>query len=133
MKLFMESNLFQRTAKCITGTYKKSLVFLSRSKLKKFDNYLKEEKYVDKVKNGKTVKYSLTQGTKFLTTHIKLDGDKLHSKNGEIESNINYSAIVTITFTDIVMHEKVYINPLGLMITDSLKRKRCCNRKEDPL
>ncbi len=40
------------------------------------------------------------------------------SKNGEIESNINYSAIVTITFTDMSDPQKVYINPLGLMITD---------------
>lgn len=99
--------------------YKKSLVFLSRSAAKKFDNYLKEEKYVDKVKNGKTVEIYFNTGDKISDNTYQIRWRQTtFSKNGEIESNINYSAIVTITFTDMSDPQKVYINPLGLMITD---------------
>lgn len=108
-----------RDSEVYNRNYKKSLVFLSRSAAKKFDNYLKDEKYVDKVKNGKTVDIIFNTGDKISENTYQIRWRQTtYSKNGEVESNINYSAIVTITFTDINDPQKIYINPLGLMITD---------------
>lgn len=108
-----------RDTEVYNKNYRKALNFLSRSTAKKFDNYLKEEKYVEKVQNGKTVEIAFNTGDKISDNTYQIRWKQTtFSKDGNIESNINYSAIVTITFTDITDPKKVYINPLGLMVVD---------------
>lgn len=99
--------------------YKKSLAFLSKSASKKIDNYLKAEKYVEKFQNGKTVEIAFNTGDKISDNTYQIRWKQsTYTKNGELESQINYSAIITIGFNEITDSKMLYINPLGLMIVD---------------
>ena len=107
-----------RNTEVYEKNYRKSLAYLSRSSSKKIDNYLKDEGYVDKVKNGKTVEISFNTGTKISDNTYQIRWRQTtYNKEGEIESSINYSAIITITFTE-VSEKTLYVNPLGLLIVD---------------
>lgn len=107
-----------RNTEVYEKNYRKSLAYLSRSSAKKIDNYLKDEGYVDKVKNGKTVEISFNTGARISDNTYQIRWRQTtYNKEGEIESNINYSAILTVTFTE-VSEKTLYINPLGLMIVD---------------
>lgn len=107
-----------RNTEVYEKNYRKALSYLSRSAAKKIDNYLKEEDYVKKVENGKTVEIAFNTGDKISENTYQIRWRQTtYTKDGEVESNINYSAILTITFTD-VSEKTLYINPLGLMIVD---------------
>ena len=107
-----------RNTEVYEKNYRKALSYLSRSAAKKIDNYLKEEDYVKKVENGKTVEIAFNTGDKISENTYQIKWRQTtYTKDGEVESNINYSAILTITFTD-VSEKTLYINPLGLMIVD---------------
>lgn len=107
-----------RNTEVYEKNYRKALSYLSRSAAKKIDNYLKEEDYVKKVENGKTVEISFNTGDKISDSTYQIRWRQTtYAKDGTVESNINYSAILTITFTD-VSEKTLYVNPLGLMIVD---------------
>ncbi|MDY2801263.1 MAG: type IV secretion system protein [Fusobacterium mortiferum] len=107
-----------RNTEIYEKNYRKSLAYLSRNSSKKIDSYLKDEGYVDKVKNGKTVEISFNTGTRISDNTYQIRWRQTtYTKEGEIESSINYSAIITITFTE-VSEKTLYINPLGLLIVD---------------
>lgn len=107
-----------RNTEVYEKNYRKALSYLSRSAAKKIDNYLKEEDYVKKVQNGKTVEIAFNTGDKISENTYQIRWRQTtYTKDGEVESNINYSAILTITFTD-VSEKTLYVNPLGLMIVD---------------
>ena len=91
-----------RNTEVYEKNYRKALSYLSRSAAKKIDNYLKEEDYVKKVENGKTVEIAFNTGDKISENTYQIRWRQTtYTKDGEVESNINYSAILTITFTDV--------------------------------
>lgn len=108
-----------RNTEIYEKNYKKSLAFLSRSASKKIDNYLKAEKYVEKAQNEKTVEIAFNTGDKISDNTYQIRWKQsTYSKNGELENQTNYSAIITIGFNDITDPKMLYVNPLGLMIVD---------------
>lgn len=99
--------------------YKRSLNFLSKTAAKKIDNYLKTENYVQKVERGKTVEIKFNTGTKLDDNTYQLRWKQItYNKSGEVENEINYASIITISFVEINDPKTLYINPIGLMITD---------------
>ena len=55
-----------------------------------------------KVENGKTVEIAFNTGDKISENTYQIRWRQTtYTKDGEVESNINYSAILTITFTDV--------------------------------
>lgn len=107
-----------RNTEVYEKNYRKALAYLSRSAAKKIDNYLKTENYVKKVEDGKTVEISFNTGDKISNNTYQIRWrQNTYTKEGEIESSINYSAIFTISFTEI-SEKQLYINPLGLIVVD---------------
>lgn len=107
-----------RNTEVYEKNYRRSLAYLSRSAAKKIDNYLKQENYVKKVEDGKTVEIAFNTGDKISNNTYQIRWRQTtFTKDGEVESSINYSAIFTISFTEI-SEKLLYINPLGLMIVD---------------
>ena len=49
-------------------------------------------------------------------------------KNGELEKEVNYNAIITVDFKDITDVKLLYINPLGLVITDFSQQEELLNK-----
>ena len=81
--------------------------------------FYKAEKYVEKFQNGKTVEIAFNTGDKISDNTYQIRWKQsTYTKNGELESQINYSAIITIGFNEITDPKMLYINPLGLMIVD---------------
>lgn len=109
--------------------YRKSLAYLSRNASQKIDNYLKREGYVEKVKAGKTVEISLNTGLKISDKTYQIRWTQAtFLKNGELEKEVNYNAIITVDFKDITDVKLLYINPLGLVITDFSQQEELLNK-----
>lgn len=104
--------------------YKKSLAYLSRAASMKIDNYLKAEQYTEKVKMGKTVELKFNTGSKINDSTYQLRWSQTtFKKNGEIESIENYNGLFTVAFKEIKSSKELYLNPLGLVITDISQQK----------
>lgn len=109
--------------------YRKSLVFLSRSSSSKIDNYLKKEGYVEKAKAGKTVEVYFNTGLKISDNTYQIRWKQTtYTKAGEIDKEVNYNAIVTVEFKDITDVKLLYLNPLGLVVTDFSQKEEILNK-----
>ncbi|MGL5623448.1 type IV secretion system protein, partial [Cetobacterium sp.] len=104
--------------------YKKSLYYLSRSASSKFDNYLKEEKYVEKKRQGKTVEIVFNTGLKVSDNTYQIRWKQItYSSSGELEDVVNYNGLLTIGFKTITDPKVLYKNPLGLIVTEFSQKK----------
>lgn len=104
--------------------YKKSLAYLSQNSSIKIDNYLKNEKYSEKVKAGKTVELKFNTGIRINDSTYQLRWSQTtFKKNGEVENIENFNGLFTIDFKEIENSKELHLNPLGLVIIDLSQKK----------
>lgn len=123
-ELISNAKTLPKSEEIYAKNYKKSLYYLSKSASSKFDNYLKEEKYVEKKRQGKTVEIVFNTGLKVSDNTYQIRWKQItYSPNGELEDVVNYNGLLTIGFKAITDSKVLYKNPLGLIVTEFSQKK----------
>lgn len=124
-------NNFINMSKSMTPSvelYKKNystiVSYMNQNTASKLEMYLKEDGYLDKFTNKKTVEIIFNTGIKLGNDSYQVRWvQRTFNNKGEVESTINYMAIFTIEFIDIKDKTTLLYNPLGILITDYKEKK----------